>query len=148
VYPSPQQHIQKFIQTGRHEELPYGSIHDWLITERRAANAMREALVAEVQLRSRGVSVDQQADFHTLVKRKLKPMICGLFSKSEREIVLALLGDCIVLLTAGNIDDVLWRTSKLNTAWLLANLYLKSVGARTLGDIPKAMVGLSEDTTC
>jgi hypothetical protein len=75
-------------------------------------------------------------------------MVRGLFPKSEVDPVLATLERSVVFLTPQNIESVLRNTRYLHTAWSLANLYLRSIGADLLS--PKALniVGLSQETTC
>ncbi|MBI4534148.1 MAG: hypothetical protein HY711_09405 [Candidatus Melainabacteria bacterium] len=74
-------------------------------------------------------------------------MVSGLFPEHERTNVLQMLEKSVVFLTADNIIDVLDR-GPLSTPWTLANLYLGSIGGKLLGRKGRAIVGLSEETTC
>lgn len=75
-------------------------------------------------------------------------MVRGLFPRRERDVVLGLFERSVVFLTPGNVHDVLGSTPWLCTAWDLANLYLKSVGAERLATTAPGILGLSEATTC
>jgi len=87
-------------------------------------------------------------DLPSWTRRKLTPMVDGLFSRPERAAVLATLEASVVFLTADNIEHVLLGQRWLHTAWHLANLFLASVEAELLGPDAQAIVGLSEETTC
>jgi len=74
-------------------------------------------------------------------------MVRGLFPRGEREAVLGLLARSVVVLTPATVGDV--RQARwLGTAWRLANLYLRSIGARPVGPDAPDLVGISEETTC
>jgi hypothetical protein len=75
-------------------------------------------------------------------------MVGGLFPREEQDAVLSVLERSVVLLTPVNIADVIRDGDWLHTTWHLANLYLASVGAELLGPDARAIVGLSEETTC
>ena len=106
------------------------------------------ALVEEVRRRSAGREHPAVPDLDpTWTRRKLTPMVHGLFPVSEREPVLNMLEKSVVFLTAESIERVLLRQMWLHTAWGLANLYLSSVKVEMLGPTAVALVGLSEETT-
>ena len=67
-----------------------------------------------------------------------------LYCYREREVILDLLEESVVFLTAGNIEQVLRTESWPDTARHLANLYLGSIGAERIGEDPLNLVGLSE----
>ena len=75
-------------------------------------------------------------------------MVNGLFPKAEHASVLNMLEKSVMFLTANNINEILFRTRWLGTAWSLANLYLLSLGAELLGGAAPHIVGLSEEATC
>lgn len=55
----------------------------------------------------------------------------------------------MVFLTDENIELVLRESSPwLHSSWVLANLYLGSIGAELLAEDAPRIVGLSEETTC
>lgn len=147
---TPKQQIKRFLATGDHDVLPYGWPGDWLTAAKQADHAMREALVAEVSRRAAGLRAPTAPvlDFHAFTRSKVAPMVNGLFPEAEGTNVLDMLEKSVVFLTADNIDEVLWHTSWLSTAWTLANLYLLSVDAELLSDRADRIVGLSEETTC
>ena len=89
-----------------------------------------------------------ELDVTAWTRRKLSPMVDGLFPQAERQAVMTLLERSVVFLTATNIEQILLGQPWLHTAWDLANLYLTSVGANLLGDGAESLVGLSEETTC
>ncbi|WP_244173686.1 hypothetical protein [Caballeronia temeraria] len=82
------------------------------------------------------------------LRDKLKPMVYGLFSATEREVILRTLVAGIVFLTPSNIVQVLTRETWLSTACELANIYLDSLGATPLREQSARVVGMSQDTTC
>jgi hypothetical protein len=118
---------------------------------RYAADDLRVALVAEVYRRSDGRaarSTELPSDLVMFTRRKVEPMVRGLFARSEQEAVLSVVERSVVFLTAGNIEQVLLDADWHHTAWDLANLYLASLGAELLGESAVPIVGLSEGTSC
>ena len=87
-------------------------------------------------------------DPHLFTRNKVAPMVNGLFPKAEHASVLNMLEKSVMFLTANNINEILFRTRWLGTAWSLANLYLLSLGAELLGGAAPHIVGLSEEATC
>jgi len=71
-------------------------------------------------------------------------MVRGLFPRGEREAVLGLLARS----APATVGDVVRQARWLGTAWRLANLYLRSIGARPLGPDAPDLVGIGEETTC
>lgn len=116
----------------------------------RARADLRGALVSEVRRLAAGHQPPALAaglDVVTVTRRKVEPMVRGLFPRGEQDRVLATLERSAVFLTAANVDDVLMTARWDKTAWDLANLYLASVGAELLGEDAPQIVGLSEETT-
>jgi len=145
-----EQLVKQFLETGEHDQVPHGSIRDWVGAVKAADSSMREALISEVMRRAKGLRepTSPTLDFPAFTRSKVSPMVNGLFSQSERESVLSTLEKSVVFLTADNISEILSHTMWLKTAWTLANLYLASIGAQLLGDGAERIVGLSEETTC
>lgn len=148
--PEQQQQIAEFLETGYHDPLPYGWTGDWVTALNRADEAMRDALIAELRRRSEGLAqpTGPVMDYKEFTRRKVVPMVNGLFPASERGNVLSMFDKSVVFLTAENIEDVLRGTKPLSSAWKLANLYLSSIDGRPLSDTAPLIVGLSERTTC
>ncbi|MCC7542402.1 MAG: hypothetical protein IT379_39655 [Deltaproteobacteria bacterium] len=87
-------------------------------------------------------------DTVALTRRKVAPMVRGLFPRAEQDPVLAVLEKSVVFLTRENIGRLLRDSHWLHSSWVLANLFLVSIGADVLGDDAPRLVGLSEETTC
>jgi hypothetical protein len=117
---------------------------------RRAHADLRGALVREVKRLALGrAHAPLPDDDHVaLTRRKVEPMVRGLFSCAEHDAVLAVLERSVVFLTTANIERVLTEHANDKSAWDLANIYLVSVGATLLGDDAQHLVGISEGTTC
>jgi hypothetical protein len=117
----------------------------------RGHDALLRALTDEVKRRAAGrrhPPIPHDLDVVAWTKRKLTPMVHGLFPEAEREVVLSLLERSVVFLTETNVEKVLLGQMWLHTAWSLANLYLSSVGSELLGPDAPSLLGLSEETTC
>ena len=148
--------VQNYLTTGEHDPCHHGWPGGNLFAAAQAGDAaLRSALIA--QLRSRTASLtmppDLPSDLHTtdvtaLTRTRVAPMVGGLFPPHEQAAVLAMLERSVIFLTPDNIESVLQSTPWLHTAWSLANLYLASVGADMLSQDARAIVGLSEETTC
>jgi hypothetical protein len=141
--------IQHFLCTGDYNlKFPAGS-GNVIERETKATDDMLAALVAEVKKRSGKFDpVSFPANLVTFTRKKVEPMVRGLFRRDEQKAVLAVLEKSVVFLTTENIEQVLLGCTWPHSAWDLANLYLGSVDAPLLGpDAPK-IVGLSEETTC
>ncbi|WP_408891617.1 hypothetical protein ACJ2CR_19330 [Myxococcus faecalis] len=143
--------VQHFLRTGDHDAHCRAWPGDRIERERRAHEELRQALIEEVQRRTATGPVEERlqgVDTVTLTRRKVEPMVRGLFPALEQDAVLSLLENSVVFLTPANIVEVLLESSWLSTAWDLANLYLLSVGAELLGPEAPQLLGLSEGTTC
>lgn len=147
---SPQDAIEQYLETGRCD-LDYAAWPGNLLERaQRAHDDLRGALVAEVRRLADGHGVPEalaELDVVPFTRRKVEPMVRGLFPRVEQETVLAVLERSAVFLTSANLDEVLRGTRWDSTAWDLANLYLASVGAELLGEDAPRIVGLSEETT-
>jgi phage protein Gp37/Gp68 len=145
------QAIERYLRSGGHEhdhpEWP-GNLWD---RAKKGHDDLLDALVKGVRRRADGrthAPVPADLDLISWTRRKLKPMVDGLFRQAEREAVLALLERSVVFLTGDNVETVLRDQSWLHSAWDLANLYLSSVDAELLGPEAPSLLGLSEETTC
>lgn len=146
--------IRRYLQTGDYD--PHHAAWPGNVFEsgRAARKDLTEALAAEVRGRS-GVGEGKAAssplageNLVRFARKKLEPMVVGLFPRAEREPVLDALERSVVFLTDEHIETVLRESTWLHTSWTLANLYLGSIGAELLSDDAPRIVGLSEETTC
>ena len=117
---------------------------------KRADDALLGALVAEVKRRAAGLDHPPvpNLDLRSWARRKLTPMVHGLFPQIEREAVLCTLEKSVVFLTHDSIEGVLLGQSWLRPAWDLANLFLGSMDAELLGPKAPRILGMSQETTC
>lgn len=149
---TPKQAIRHYLQTGEYDSTfrrwPGATFVDCC---RGGRNALADALVGEVHRRTAGKRVPfdlPQFDLLTFTRRKIEPMIRGLFPRSEQETVLAALQKTVVFLTPDTIEQVLRSERWMGTAWRLANLYLGSIGLPLLGPNASPILGLNEGLTC
>lgn len=87
---------------------------------------------------------EPELDVITFARRKLAPMVDGLFRSDERATVLSLLEQSIIFLTRDVVERIIRETSWLSTAWNVASVYLDSIEAEPLGEDAPRLVGLSE----
>ena len=148
--PTIAREIARYLRTGDTDPMCAAWPGGVLDPDRRAHNELRGALVREVKRLSRGKSHRQVPDGDpiALTRRKVDPMVRGLFTPAEQQSVLTTLESSVVFLTKDNIESVLLEKSFDKSAWDLANLYLASVGSKLLGRDALNIVGLSEETTC
>jgi hypothetical protein len=112
---------------------------------------LREALIREVEHREHGREQRQLPPAFNpsaWVRRKVEPMITGLFPAAERPVMLGVAERSIVFLTGETVRQAIAETPYLGSAWTIANIYLRSLGALTLGDQASQVVGLSLETKC
>lgn len=142
--------VERYLRTGDTDARLAAWPGDFMERARRSHEDLRGALVREVARRTEGRSHHPLPDGDTvaLTRRKVEPMVRGLFPRAEQDTVLATLETSVVFLTGANIDAVLREKSFDHSAWTLANLYLVSMGADLLGEDEVRLVGLSEETTC
>ncbi|MEQ9322915.1 MAG: hypothetical protein RIF41_27365 [Polyangiaceae bacterium] len=115
---------------------------------RRYDEVLRHALLDELNRRAanhRGRRLPQGFELSEFVRRKVGPMVAGLFPRREHEAVLASLDKAFVFLTRQATRQVVLEASYLSTAWTVANIYLASIGAECLGEGDWAVVGSCED---
>lgn len=144
--------VERYVKTGETDLLYSAWPGDIFRRGRIASEVMREALVDEVHRRARAAA-DRRShpplnDLVGLTRRRVEPMVRGLFPRKEQDPVLQVLERSVVVLTAENIASVLRETTWMHTAWDLANLYLTSSGADLLSADAPRLVGLSEETSC
>jgi len=144
--------IERYLRSGEYEhdhpEWPGQNIFE---KAKCGHDDLLDALVREVQRRAAGkqhAPVPTDLDLVSWTRRKVTPMVEGLFPAAERDAVLALLERSVLFLTAGNIEHVLREQRWLHSAWDVANLYLGSVNAELLGPEAPSLLGLSQETTC
>ena len=144
--------VERFLRTGEadvhHPAWPGRTVIERAVAAHRD---LRGALAAEVASRTSRMPARPDpapAELVAFTRRKVEPMVRGLFPRAEQEIVLALVERSVVVLTPGNIADLLTSVSYDSTAWQLANLYLYGAGAELLGPEAPEILGMSEGTTC
>jgi len=148
--PTIRQEIKRYVRTGDYDNRYGAWSGGFLERDHRCHDDLRTGLVAEVQRLTAGRNVQSAVPKDTVVftRRKVEPMIRGLFPRAEQEMVLAVVEKSVIFLTPDNIALVLMESQWHNTAWDLANLYLASVGSKLLGKDAPHIVGLSAETTC
>lgn len=116
----------------------------------RSRRQLRGALIEEVLRRAAGHTEPSLPthDARALTRRKVMPMVSGLFPAAEREAILRLVEQSVIFVTSANLEQLLMDQRWDHTAWILGNLHLGSVGADLLSPEVSALVGLSEETTC
>jgi hypothetical protein len=149
---SPNAEVQRYLRTGDHDSSyrcwPGGNLFE---SARIGDAALRSALIERVLACDASAAMPPAIcaiDVNALTRARVAPMVEGLFPKTEQGAVLAMLERSVVFLTPANIEAVLRSTPWLDTAWSLANLYVASIGAEKLSQEARAIVGLSEETTC
>jgi len=144
--------VERYLCTGEHDSLFGGWPGKSFIARVRQGDlALRGALISLVRSRTGHAIVPEELvnlDVASFTRTKVGPMVRGLFSKVEHQLVLDVLGRSVVFLTPATIEPVLRQAPYLETAWSLSNLYLASCGAKLLSDDAPKLVGLSEGITC
>lgn len=149
---SPEREIERYLRSGEYDaDSRAWPGDDFIARSRYAHAALRRALISTIRrLTSDATLPEALADMDVVVytRRKVAPMVRGLFPGCEQESVLDVLGRSVVFLTPATIDTVLEQMPWLATAWKLANLYLAGFGAELLAEDAPYLLGLSEETTC
>jgi len=148
--PTTADEVERYLRTGDTDPLLAAWPGSFMERARQAHIELRGALVREVKRLSLGLahSAPPTADAVALTRRKVQPMVRGLFPRAEQETVLAALEKSVVFLTSANIEPLLLADGFDHSAWTLANLYLASLGGDLLAKDAPRLVGLSEETTC
>ena len=115
----------------------------------RAHRDLRDALVDEVKRLAAGRTHRPvpEPNVVALTRRKVEPMVRGLFPQVEQEAVLGTIERSVVFVTSDNIERLLLEQAFHHSAWNLGNLYLASVDAELLGEAARDIVGFAEGTT-
>jgi hypothetical protein len=142
--------IERYLRTGDAGMDAWAWPGDFMERARRQHADLRGALVEEVRRLAKGrshepVPANVGVEF---TRAKVEPMVRGLFSKAEQDIVLATFEKSVVYVTSDTIEPIILNHMWDRSAWDLANLYLLSVGAKLLGKKAARIVGLSEETVC
>lgn len=149
---SPEQAIKRYLRSGEHDaDFRAWSGGSYLGRIQQGDAALRKALRSAIDKRTPYIAPPAalaELDVVTFTRRKILPMVQGLFSRHEQACVLEVLERSVVFLTPATIDRVLEQSRWLSTAWDLANLFLAGVRAKILADDAPYLVGLSEETTC
>jgi hypothetical protein len=148
--PSIADEVERYLRTGSTDPYCAAWTGGYMERAHRAEADLRGALVREVRQLAGGRTHRglPTADTVALTRRKVEPMVRGLFPRAEQDVVLAVLEKSVVFLTGANIEALLLEHGFDHSAWALANLYLASLGADLLGDEAPRLVGVSEETTC
>lgn len=142
--------IERYLRTGESDPC-YGAWGDGFMERAsRAHNDLRGALICEVKRLAKGLSHAPilESDIAPLTRSKVEPMVRGLFPQDEQEAVLTRLERSVVFISTANFERVLIEEPFDHSAWMLANLYLASLGAELLADYVPSLVGMSVETTC
>jgi hypothetical protein len=142
--------VERYLRTGDADMMGDPWPGDIIERGRRQHADLRGALVAEVGRLAKGrthapIPGNVGVEFTCA---KVEPMVRGLFSKAEQNVVLAALEKSVVYVTSETIGPIIMSQSYDRSAWDLANLYLLSVGAKLLGPEAPCLAGISEAATC
>lgn len=144
--------VAHFLATGESDPVgscfPGNSIVERLTNHERC---LRAALLQEVQGREGGHPQHHMPDAFDPVdwtRRKVQPMIAGLFPRVEQEVVLGVAERSIVFLTRDAAHQAIRETMFLTSARAIANVYLHSLRAPTLGEEPSQILGLNLEKEC
>ena len=74
-------------------------------------------------------------------------MVHGLFQRPDRDAVTTLLANSVEFITPDTVYSLIERED-LHSAWLIANLFLRSIGQDAISDQAPPIVGFSVSTTC
>jgi hypothetical protein len=148
--PTIDDEIDRYLRTGETDPLYTAWSGNFMERANQAHEDLRSALVHEVKRRADGRTHAPlpEADTISLTRTKVEPMVRGLFSRAEKDVVLATIEQSVVFVTSANIEALLLGQSFDHSAWTIANLYLASLGAGLLGEDAPHLVGISEETTC
>ena len=147
-----QAEIDRFLSTGNHDDTLFQIWPGNSILERCKTGdaALRSALISAILKRTEA-SVSECPDYSGLdinFRAKFTPMVQGLFPQKEQTIILDTLERSVVFLTPATINTIINNSRWLSTAWNIANIFLGSLGAKSLSDERSAILGLSEEITC
>ena len=141
--------IERYLLTGESDPLYTAWPGGFLERATRGRQDLRAALVSAVKRLSTGRADGlPKRDCAMLARRKVEPMVIGLFPRRERNSVLTMLEESVTFVTSANIERLLFDCTFDGSAWTLANLYLASLDLELLGPSAPRLVGFSEERTC
>lgn len=144
--------IERYLRSGDYDtRFAAWPGNTFVAQERCGSDALRQALIDAVEQRAAGLPTPRSIpvqDPVAFTRSKVEPMVRGLFPATEQEQVLAVLERSVVYLTPETIRPVLQDMSWLHSAWVLANLYLGSLGGELFSEDAPQLVGMSMETTC
>jgi hypothetical protein len=142
--------VERYLRTGDADMMGDPWPGDIIERGRRQHADLRGALVEEVRRLAEGLTHEPVPNNVGVefTCAKVEPMVRGLFSKAEQNVVLATLEKSVVYVTSETIEPIIMSQSYDRSAWDLANLYLLSVGANLLGPEAPCLAGISEAATC
>jgi len=149
--PVVQTEIARYLRNGDYDPHFRAWPGGWLTRTQSATVDLKSALIEEVQRRSAGKdrpAASPVTDLVAFTRRKLGPMVRGLFPREEHEVVLAVLERSVVLVGSDNVVALIEEEGFLRSAHRIACLYLTSIGGEPLGPEAPALVGISGATTC
>jgi hypothetical protein len=133
--------VARYLATGESDPLACAFPGDHAL-ERMIGNErhLRAELIAEVRRRERGhrqAKVPADVNSPSWTRGKVEPMINGLFPASERQVMLQVAECSIVFLTCEAAYQIIREVPYLESAWIIANVYLNSLGAPIKADMGK-----------
>lgn len=139
--------ICDYLQTGDHDMLfsawPGTGVIDRVKT---GSKDLADALIAKLRSHeSQVVPVDYVTlpdDLVAFTRKKVTPMVKGLFPRSEQDAVLRVLEKSLAFLTTETIETLIHETDP-STAWIIANAYLDSIKAQRISEEAPSVVGVS-----
>jgi hypothetical protein len=103
--------IAQYLRTGEHDPLFSDWPGDNLAARGRQGDfGLRDALISSVKSRTAYVTAPEEltgVDLAPFARKKLEPMVRGLFSRKEQQAVLDVLAHSVVFLTPAIIEGVL-----------------------------------------
>jgi hypothetical protein len=142
--------VKRYVRTGETDVLSLAWPGNVVERCRSASIQLRSALVREIASRTAGLVPVHLPKEHPGRRccEKVVPMVQGLFPRSERAAILALLENAFVFVTPENIESIVLEQPGHSDAWAIANLYLGSLGVELLGPAAPRIVGLNVHTKC
>lgn len=144
--------ITRFLNSGLSDPLATAWSGEGVLERcQRADRELRAALVAEVRRRAEARLQPTLPEGFGPAKHcraVLAPMVQGFFPNADRAVVLDVLVQATVFVTKDNVEEILLTESSGHTAWMVANLYLLSLGLELLSPDAPRIVGLSADRKC
>jgi hypothetical protein len=145
---SPEREVERYLRAGERDDTYLA----WpgFVRAQHGSTALRGAVISAVRSRTTYATAPKELaamDVVAFTRKKIEPIVRGLFPHDEQETVLDVLGRSVVFLSPATIDNVLNEIQWPGTAWTLANLYLASYGGELLSEDVPRIVGLSLETT-